>query len=191
MAALYLKAALVVAISLLAFILVTKAAWPSNVMLFKAFAAWCRTLPDKWRRLRDPVHRRRMEAADRYEQVFGGLAVLVAQRASYQRQLADAKGEFGERVLGAFIEEADAKIEGMRLIAVEVMRTLDEETIGAIADRLNATTFDGRASRDEIAAFLADERSLIVETSHHAAGHARRLIRRFAHLAPSAAEASS
>lgn len=190
MTALYVKAALVVAISLFAFILVTKAAWPSNVMLFKAFAGWCRTLPDKWKRFRDPAYRRRMEAVDRYENVFGGLVVLVAQRASYQRQRAEARGEFGIRVFDAFIEEADAKIEGLRLIAVEVMRTMDAEAADAVADRINAATFDGRASRDEIRSFLEEERGLIAATPHLAAGHARRLIRRFAHLAPSDAAAS-
>src|SRR5512142_747953 len=114
MTVLYVKAALVVAISLFAFILVSKAAWPSNVMIFRAFAAWCRSLPDKWKRFRDPDYRRRMEAVDRYESVFGSLVVLVAQRASYQRQRAESQGEFGIRVFSAFIDEADAKIEGLR-----------------------------------------------------------------------------
>lgn len=191
MAALYLKAALVVAISLAAFILVTKAAWPSNVMIFKAFTGWLRTLPDKWKRFRDPAYRRRMEAVDRYENVFGSLVVLSAQRASYQRQRAESRGEFGVRVFDAFIEEADAKIEGLRLIAVEIMRTLDAESADAVADRINAATLDGRASREEIRAFLEDERDLIVSSPHQAAGHARRLIRRFAHLAPQEAAASS
>lgn len=191
MTVLYVKAALVVAISLAAFILVTKAAWPSNVLIFKAFAGWCRSLPDKWRRFRDPDYRRRMEAVDRYENVFGSLVVLVAQRASYQRQRAEARGDFGIRVFDAFIEEADAKIEGLRLIAVEIMRTLDADALDAIVARLNEATFDGRAPADGLRSFLEEERELIVASPHLAAGHAQRLIRRFAQLAPADAPASS
>ncbi len=191
MTVLYVRAALVVAIALAAFILVTKAAWPSNALIFRAFAGWCRSLPDKWKRFRDPDYRRRMEAVGRYENVFGSLVVLVAQRASYLRQRAEARGDFGTRVFDAFIEEADAKIEGLRLIAVEIMRTLDAEAVEAIATRLNEATFDGRAPIDGLRSFLEEERGLIVASPHLAAGHAQRLIRRFARLSPADAPASS
>jgi hypothetical protein len=183
---LYLKAALVAAVSLFAFILVTKAAWPSNVLLFRAFAGWCRTLPDKWKRYRDPVYRRRMETVDQYESVFGGLVALSAQRMAYQRKRGEAQGDFGVLVLDAFIDEVDLKTEGMRLIAVEFMRRLGDDGIAAIADRINAETFGGRASAADIRAFIEEERDVIVGSPHLAAGHAQRLIRRFAQLAPPA-----
>lgn len=185
MTALYLQAALVVAISLAAFLLVTKAAWPANRMLFKAFAAWCRSLPDAWRRMRDPAYRKRRELVENYGGTFGGLLQLRAQRAGYERQRSEA-GDFGIRFIDAMVADLDAKIEGMQLIAVELMRGLDADGVAAIAEDLNAKAFAGRAPDDALRSFLEEERELIVRSPHFAVDHVKRLILRFKAYAPDA-----
>ena len=185
MTALYLKAALVVAISLVAFLVVMKVAWPSNVMLFKAFVAWCRSLPETRRRMRDPAYRLRRELVENYGRAFGGLMQLRAQRAGFERRRPEA-GEFGQRFIDAAIADLDSKIVGMQYIAVEFMRRLDADGIAAIADDLNAKAFGGKAAPDALRAFLEEERDLIVRTPHFAVDHVKRLIRRFAACAPDA-----
>lgn len=178
MTALYLQAAAVLAVSILAFVLVTKVAWPSNVYLYKVWRARIRKVPEQWKRFRDAAYRRRQENVDRYLEIFGGLLALRAQRGAVARQRADA-GEAQRRWLDALAEDIDARFAGMQLVAVEYLKTLDAEAVGDIADRLNADIFKGRAPAEELRAFLEEERGLIGGSPEFAADHAQRLTRRF------------
>lgn len=178
MTALYLQAAAVLAISVLAFVLVTKAAWPANVYLFGRFRLWLRGVPERWKRFRDPAYRRRQEAVDRYLQIFGGLVALRAQRDQIGRGRREA-GPAETRFLDALAEDVDARYAGLQLVAVEYLRRLEAETVGDIVDRLNADVFQGRAPTADLRAFIEEERELIGASPMLAADHSLRLARRF------------
>lgn len=178
MTALYLKAAAVLAISVFAFILVSKAAWSSNVYLFGLFRAWCRSRPEAWKRLRDPEYRRRQESVDQYLSIFGGLIALRAQRDQIGKNRTDA-GPAATSFLDALAEDVTARYQGMQLVAQEYLRRLDAQGIGDIADRLNADLFAGRASAADLRAFIEEERVLITASPEYAADHAKRMTARF------------
>ncbi|HTK04030.1 MAG TPA: hypothetical protein VL500_00430 [Candidatus Eisenbacteria bacterium] len=182
MTALYLKAAAVLAISVIAFVLVSKAAWPSNVYLFKLWRAWARTLPDKWKRLRDPAYRRRMKAIETYESAFGGLYGLRARRDQLDEQRRDENGALG-RWLQRQYAEADVQFEGMKFIAIELMRRMGEEEAAAIAGHLHEVTFEGKVPLADLRKFLEDERAVIERSPHLVVDHVKRLTQRFAQVA--------
>ncbi|HTM69038.1 MAG TPA: hypothetical protein VL426_07135 [Candidatus Binatia bacterium] len=179
MTALYLQAAAVLAISILAFALVTKAAWPSNVYLYGRLRGWLRSRPEAWKRFRDPAYRRRQESVDHYLSIFGSLLVLRAQRDKIARDRREA-GDAAARFLDALAEDVDARYQGMQVVAQEYMRGLGAEVVGDIADRLNADLFQGRRPAEDLRAFLEEERALISGSPEFAADHAKRLTARFA-----------
>lgn len=190
---LYIKAALVVAVSLLAFILVTRAAMPANRMVARSIAAWLRTLPERWRRLRNPAYRARAERLDRYEAVMGGLITARAERDRAARALSEVAGSgtFGERMFETMRDEASTRYEGIALVAAAYLKELREPELTEVATHVATSVFSGRASVDEVRSFLEDERAIAERTPALMADHAMRLIRRFAHLAPEAAPGPS
>lgn len=190
---LYIKAGLVLAVSLLAFILVTKAAMPANRMVARAIAAWFRTLPERWRRLRNPAYRARAERLERYESVMGGLIVARAERDRAARALSEVAGSgtFGERMFETMRDEASARYEGIALVAAAYLKDLREPELTEVATHVAMSVFSGRASVDEVRSFLEDERVIAERTPALMADHAIRLIRRFAHLAPEASPGPS
>src|SRR5688572_1086260 len=178
MTALYLKAAAVLAISVIAFILVTKVAWPSNVYLFGLFRAWLRTIPEKWKRLRDPVYRRRMKAIENYEAAMGGLVSLRARRDNLDLQRGDETGALG-RWLDRQYAEADAQYEGMRYVAAELLRRMTDDEASAIAGHLHQVTFERKVPMAELRTFIDEERRIVAQSPHLVADHVKRLVARF------------
>jgi hypothetical protein len=185
---LYVKAGFVLAVSLLAFILVTRAAMPANRMVARSIAAWLRTLPERWRRLRDSAYRARAERIDRYEMVMGGLIVARAERDRTARSLAEVAGSgtFGERMFETMRDEASMRYEGITLVAAAYLKDLREPELTDVATHVATSIFSGRVPVDEVRAFLEEERAIAERTPQLMADHAVRLIRRFAHLVPDA-----
>lgn len=166
-------------IALLAFIVVTVLAWPSNKALWRDLRERRRRLPAP----PDPPSRMpvipKPESVQGYEIVFNLLRFVSIQRDRLEKELAALDGEdtAARRRLERALAESLDNFSGLRDAAARFLAGLSDEQIAVISGFMSQSPeyCDGLVSTEECAAFLRDERRLLAGQSYLAAGHLDRL----------------
>lgn len=140
--------------------------WPGVKLVVSNFATWARSVPGRIRMLRDPVYRRRVHCAARYDQRIWLL--YCARGAMKQRK----NGEAGHDSAAEFFASC-------RKEAAAYFAALTDEELDIIAEHKRAQVYAEKVPIDEIKRFLREERELIAAAPYMVQKHIEREASRF------------
>lgn len=177
---LIIKAALVVAISVIAFIGVTMLAWKANVEIARRWAGFFRSLPGRWRMLRDPEFRKTVECLSRYDTALGGLRWAIAHQRVLDRKIEEidaadrsaARATFAYQAAGEFLAEA-------RRNAAAYFAVQTDEDIALLA-KAQSQDFQGKLPAAVAETFLRSERETIRAVPFEVMRHIERRLEAYA-----------
>ncbi|KPJ86098.1 hypothetical protein AMJ57_00395 [Parcubacteria bacterium SG8_24] len=174
-----LKLLVIAAVSLAGFVLVTVL---TKAALFRGVANGIRYLRFRIRLWRDPALKRRFEIVGQYEGLF--LALVHVRALNRRLHDGEPRDRDGRPVPAGLVErhqeQTSSAFAELKKRCVDLLDSLDEEGIEAVAEFLAGQLAGLSPDVREVQAFLESEQRLVRRQPSLVVGHVERLVKRFA-----------